>query len=343
MTKWFSIVASVGGVLLGAVALVLNGCEGGDSAEVVTRNVGLVVEGFYRHTDANSFVVPRTSGQPIDSINLRQFGDQLQGIDNNGVVFDGTIGQIVSSNRASFNMEGRSTSGAPATIAGNIAVEGSTATMTGTYIEPTLVSMVFGVASVPTNPAPPEATNGVVTVSPTLVTLDPLGGTQTFNASGGQGNFTWTVSNPGLGNITQISGGRNASATYLATGLGNNTLTVRDETGESASATVQQTESGGEPPITPDPVTLSQTLVTIPPLGTASFTASGGVGTFRWSVGNFLGRITSISGSRNESAVYAAGNLSGQNTVTVTDEAGSRQTATIRQEQDAGIILPPFP
>jgi hypothetical protein len=325
---------------LAAAVIAINGCTA-DSVEGGARQVGLIVEGFYAHPDAFSRMVQRTSGADVTSLNLRQSGDQLEAFDNNGVFFTGTIGRVSDTNLATFTISGQSTVGQPATIAGTIAVEGSDATMRGSWIEPTLVSEVFAMATVPTNAPPPvPETNDVVRLNQTQVTINGAGGATTFTASGGTGNFTWRVSNSSLGNFTALSGARNSSATYTASGVGNNTVTVTDAAGESATAIVQQTSSANA-------VTLNRTLVTLSPVdGTADFTASGGTGNFSWSVSNTdVGRIVSISGSRNADATYTVvSGATGQNTLTVRDAEGTSASATIIQTvlgENGGVLPPP--
>ena len=329
-------------VLLTAAGL-LAGCDG--SAETSSREVGLIVEGFYRHPNAGNFMVPRTSGNPVDNMNLRQSGDLLEAYDNNGILFRGTIGRVTGGSIASYTLEGRSTAGEPVTIAGSINVDGATATMTGTWLEPTIASEVFATATVPTNAPAPSATNTAVTLNQTLVSIAAENGTTTFTASGGAGDFSWAVGSGGLGSITSITGSRNNTANYQATGQGNNTVTVSDARGESATAAIRQTISGGG---NGDgvPVTLNQTLVTLNALGgTTTFTAGGGLGDFTWSVGNSeLGRFTSITGSRNATASYEA-LAAGNNTVIATDAQGnSSPAATIIQEVIInGGVFPPLP
>ena len=140
------------------VFVCLTGCDI-DSAESGARNVGLRIGGFYQHSDPEDFLVQQTSGEPISSLNLRQAGDQLEAIDSNGIVFNGTIGRVIDTHSATFNVDGRSTSGADATISGTITVDGASAVMLGTWIEPTLTSPVFGVATIPTNTVSSASTN----------------------------------------------------------------------------------------------------------------------------------------------------------------------------------------
>ena len=321
------------GCALAATMAILVGCEI-DSGESGARNVAISVQGFYTHPDAGSFLVQRTSGDPLFSLDLRQTGDRLEGIDDNGIVFGGSIGQVAVSNQATFNIEGRSTSGAAATISGSITIEGTVATMRGTWIEPALTSPVFGVATVPSNAVPRVVTptNNVLTLNQTLVTVAATGGTTSFTASGGVQPYTWTLSNNSLGTITSITGTGNATANYTATSTGNNTITVTDAARARASATIQQTDGGGGGT---SPVTLNQTLVTIDSItGTANFTASGGSGNFNWSLSNSgIGAITSVSGNRNQNATYGAGGVEGQTVITATDAAtGDRASSTISQQ-----------
>jgi hypothetical protein len=214
------------------------------------RNVTLIVEGFYRHPDSSSTMVSRTSGAPVHSLNLRQDGDQLEAFDNNGIVFRGTIGQVVENARATFTLDGSATSGEPATLSGTISVEGTTATMRGSWIEPNVLGTVYAVASVPSNAPPAAPTNDVVTLDKTLATL-AVGDSTTFNASGGTGQYSWRVSNASLGGITDVSGSGGRTATYAANAEGVNTVTATDSSGESASAEVRQvarTGGNGAPP-----------------------------------------------------------------------------------------------
>ena len=216
------------------VSIAILGCTG-DSAEGIVRNVGLIVQGFYMHPTEGSSLVSQTSGAPITAMNLRQSGDQLEGIDNNNNIFRGTIGQVVDNANASFTLSGKSTSGADATLSGTITVEGTTATMRGTYIEPTLFGTVYGQATVPTN-APPSGGGGGsdgLSISPSNTSI-PVGDTRTFTVSGGTAPYDWIVSNPTIGSI--VGNGRTAVYTAIQTGV--NTITVGDNENRTARATI---------------------------------------------------------------------------------------------------------
>ena len=227
------------------------GCKT-DSPESIVREVNLFIGGFYRHPTGDNFMVPRTSGQPISSMNLIQSGDQLNAFDNHGFLYQGTIGRVLDGSQASITLQGQSTAGNNATISGIVVVSGNTATMEGTWLEDALASPVFAQALVPTN-APAQSPNngggGDVGVSPASTTLDADGGTQTFSASGGSGDFTWSLLDSGLGTIISVSGSRNESATYSALAVGTQTITARDSRGDIDSSTISQTTSSGGPPL----------------------------------------------------------------------------------------------
>ncbi len=222
---------TVAGAAALVVIAVLSACDISSSGSA-TRNVPIVVEGFYARNGEP--IVSRTSGAPVRNLNLRQSGDQLEAIDNNGIVFRGTIGQVIEGSRATFTMEGRSTTGNRATLAGNFNVEGGTSTMSGSWIEDMLVGQLFATAQVPTNVVPDTGT-GQVAISPSTASLR-VGQSTTFTASGGRGAFTWTLSNPSLADIAP-SGDRNATLTLTARVAGNLEVTVRDSAAIPNTAT----------------------------------------------------------------------------------------------------------
>jgi len=147
---------------IGCLFLAGAGCEI-DSSESATRNVPIIVTGFYAG-NGGSAMVSRTTGAPVLTMNVRQNGDQLEVIDNNGIVFRGSIGQVLG-NGASFTLTGRATSGQEVTISGNFNVDGTSSTMTGSWIEPTLVSTLSGTSTVPElDPGDGGTTNETETV-----------------------------------------------------------------------------------------------------------------------------------------------------------------------------------
>lgn len=203
----------------------LVGCEIG-SPDTVIREVGLVVAGFYANSGGN--LVSENSGAPIETLNLIQNGDDLQGVDNNGKVFRGTV-MAVAGTAASIQLTGRTTSGAEGTIQATIDSSGGTATMRGTWIEASLFGTVYGTASVPTNGGGGSiAISGASSVTNNSAT--------TYTASGGSGTYTWTVSSSSLGTIA----GTGATAVYAANSTDGTQTITASSGGRSGSKTVTQ-------------------------------------------------------------------------------------------------------
>jgi hypothetical protein len=238
----------------GALALalvfpaILSGCEG-DSAETLVRNIAFQVSGIYRNPgdSNNGKLVSNNTGSPVTQMDLRQTGDQLEAIDNNGLIFKGTIGNA-SDTEGSFTLEGQTTAGQPATLSGSIrksSGDSTEAEMRGTWIEPSLFGTVVGVATVPPNRSGGSNTNntggggsgGNISVSPSFATLANDGDTQVFTATGGNGNFSWSVGNISRGSVTPPTG---PSVTYTRLTAGINILNVQDTAGHSANVNIQQ-------------------------------------------------------------------------------------------------------
>lgn len=158
--------------LLLVSALLFLGCEVG-SSDSATRNMGVDFTGVYDSKDGGpDFVSPANSGKQVTSLNLRQFGDQLEAIDNNNLIFNGTLNDVsVESGNAEagFKLEGKTTAGQPVTISGSFSGSGDTAQMRATWIEPALYAYVNGDAQI--NPIPTGTTEKVSTP-----TFSPSGG-----------------------------------------------------------------------------------------------------------------------------------------------------------------------
>ncbi len=242
MKKWKLMVYLAGISVLSAFLIGISGCDT-DSSETLVREVEISIDGFYLHPASGSFMVPRTSGEPISNMNLIQNGDQLSAFDNHGLLYRGSIGRVLNGTQASITLRGKSTAGTDATISGIVVVSGSTATMEGTWLESSVTSPVFAQALVPTNALPDD-----VDVTPAVADLD-AGGTQTFTASEGSGGFNWSLRDSSLGTITTISGSRSENATYTALELGVQTITATDGNGNTDSASITQTSTSTGPPI----------------------------------------------------------------------------------------------
>jgi hypothetical protein len=156
---------------LGLTLLATTACEV-DSANKAVRTVNVDVSGVYRATsnesNATAFLsFPNGGGESgITSLNLRQNGDQLEGVNNKNQIFRGTLGSL-SGNVASFNLSGAASGGKQVTISGNISVGNGVGVMRATWIEPAAYGEIVGIASGPRiieNPAP--VTNITATINP---------------------------------------------------------------------------------------------------------------------------------------------------------------------------------
>jgi hypothetical protein len=123
----------------------LPGCEVGSADEVVASSEGNF-SGNYVNPNGGA-MVSRNSGSAVTSLNVTQFGNQLNAVDNNGILFKGTLGDVVNS-AAAFTLEGSTTAGAQVTVNGNLNVSGSTATLNGIWAEPSFYSSIYGQAGV---------------------------------------------------------------------------------------------------------------------------------------------------------------------------------------------------
>ncbi|HMP73762.1 MAG TPA: hypothetical protein PKE55_10920 [Kiritimatiellia bacterium] len=135
-----------------------------ESANDVIRQIDANVAGVYRNADStqnDGKFVTINSGREVTFLDLRQTGNQLEGIDNNAIIFRGTLGDP-RENQVQFNVEGRTTAGNRALISGTISIGEGQGTMRATWIEDNLVGLVYGVANGPTintNQPPPQTNN----------------------------------------------------------------------------------------------------------------------------------------------------------------------------------------
>lgn len=205
------------------------GCEAG-SGDEAERMVDIYVNGFYRN-GSNGNVVAHNSGNAITTMQVRQSGASLEAVDNNNMIFRGSIGDVFgdSPRMASFNLDGMTTIGAPATISGQFEVKGETCVMRATWIEDGTYSTVFGTATVP--PAP---ISGIDITGPESVSV---GSTNVYTANGGVGNYTWSISNGSIGSLINTSG---SSVPYAATAAGSQTITATDSSGNKGNIAVSQ-------------------------------------------------------------------------------------------------------
>ena len=140
------------------------GCEV-DSATNINRDIPVNFAGVYRN-GGNALTDPVNSGAPITQLNLTQSGDVLEGVDNNGSLWKGNIGNSPDAANpvASFTLTGKTTAGVKVTDNGTLNKTGATsASMTGTWIEPNYYATLSATATVapsPTNTPINTNTNG---------------------------------------------------------------------------------------------------------------------------------------------------------------------------------------
>ena len=214
-------------VLVSCVAapavLALIGCEV-DSADSLTRAVGeFLISGVY-YGQFNGRVTDRQTGHPVGRLDVRQSGDQLEAIDNHDYVFTGTIGSE-SDTVGYFILRGRTTVGSEVTISGTIEKSGSTATMRGSWIEPTIYGAVYAIATgVATNPVGTAYTltvnisgSGTVSKNPDQTTYtEGTSVTLTATPSTGHTFTAWSGDLSGSSNPATITmnGNKTVTATF---------------------------------------------------------------------------------------------------------------------------------
>ena len=220
-------------LMLGLFATgLLPGCSVGNPNDVTTVANGNF-SGNYVGAN-NGALVANNSGNAVTSLTVNQAGNQLQAVDNNGILFKGTIGDILPTGSSSnatttFTLTGTTTAGQSVTITGNFSASGSTATMTGLWVEPDRYSSFSGVAGI-------TPIIQSVSVTPTSTTLSGSSLSQTFTASGGTAPYLWTLQNSS-GTLSANSG---VSVTYTRSVVGTNSVTVKDSASSTATATVFQ-------------------------------------------------------------------------------------------------------
>ena len=155
-----------------------------------------------------------------------------------------------------------------------------------------------------------------IALTPSSATVPTSAGNQVqFTVIGGQAPFTWSLSSPGIATITQSG----LYTSIAAAGGSINVITVIDQSGKTASATVTHGTA----------LAVSPSTATISVGNSVTFTAVGGDGTYAWQVANItIG--SPPSGSGITFTYVASGSSSNMvNTLTLKDGSGASATATI--------------
>lgn len=160
-------------------------------------------------------------------------------------------------------------------------------------------------------------------ISPSNATASIVGQKIVFTASGGDGAYSWSVTDEAVGKIT--SQGAN-QAIYTCQKAGNNDAIVQDGAGHYASAHISPVKDSMT--ITPASATLSAGALNV------SFSVSGGTAPYSWTSGNpGLGTVSYSASSSYIAAYSAVAGSYGQNVVTVVDAEGRTASATITQSK----------
>jgi hypothetical protein len=146
-------------------------------------------------------------------------------------------------------------------------------------------------------------------ISPDQATVSATS-TCLFAASGGKPPYSYTLASPALGSIDPASG------LYTAPALaGSDTVRATDAIGNTADAELTITPPG--------PLAISPSAITLTAGSTITFSASGGLTPYSFSMAGGLGTIEPLTG------YYTAPNEAGIDTVRVTDSVGSTAEATV--------------
>jgi len=162
----------------------------------------------------------------------------------------------------------------------------------------------------------------ILQIAPDKATASIIGQTTIFTVSGGEGAYTWGLSDSANGKI--VSRGAD-QAIYTCLLVGNNDVVVQDAAGHYASARITPVIDAMT--ISPASVSLSGGALY------ASFTVSGGTPPYSWTAGNLgLGTVSYSTGSSYVAAYKAVAGAYGQNGITVIDAEGRTKSASVTQE-----------
>lgn len=210
-----------------------------DSADEFYRDVSVNFSGFY--TGNNGKIVSNNSGNSITSLDLRQTGDSLEAVDNNGRIWRGNLGEVQNGS-SSFELNGQTTAGRDGTFSGTLSSSGggstgsvsnAQGTMQGTFIESDRYSTFFATATIPGSTDTDDG-GTTLSISPSNPTI-AINATQVFTVSGSSGTVTWNISGTGSGSVSPQTG---TSTTFKRTTAGSITLTASDSAGGSTSTTI---------------------------------------------------------------------------------------------------------
>ena len=217
--------------LLGTIGCDVDSTD--STTSVVSDNDGKIhsYAGLYMNTEEGStngygalvFPANRQSGVKLIWLRLLQYGSVLEGYDNAGMTWAGSI-SAQNGAVASFGLQGRTTAGVSVDIAGTLSYADQQSTLDASWIEPGFAGSIFGTAAVS-----PVATNSPITTNALTLTASPtslaLSESSQLKAKSGTGSYSWPT-NAAFGTITssgdsavykRTSGAATDSATITVT------------------------------------------------------------------------------------------------------------------------------
>ena len=217
--------------LLGTVGCDVDSTD--STTSTISDNEGNIYSyaGLYMNTEEGStngygalvFPAGKQSGVKLIWLRLLQYGSVLEGYDNAGMTWAGSI-SAQNGAVASFGLQGRTTAGVSVDVAGTLSADGQLATMDAAWIEPGFAGSIFGTATVS-----PVATNSPITTNSLSLTASPtslaLNESSQLKAKYGTGSYSWPT-NAAFGTITssgdsavykRTSGAATDSATITVT------------------------------------------------------------------------------------------------------------------------------
>lgn len=139
------LICAIGSLTPAILCVMLSGCEVG-SPDTVSPITGNNYSGYYVNPSGGTMVAGNSGGS-VTSITLNQSGDRLQAVDNNGILFKGTVSDGSSNQPASFILNGSTTTGVKVIINGTLQGGNSSTLMTGLWIEPAVILAISGKSS----------------------------------------------------------------------------------------------------------------------------------------------------------------------------------------------------
>lgn len=183
--------------LLGTIGCDVDSTD--STTSTVSDNEGNVYSyaGLYMNTEEGStngygalvFPAGRQSGATLVWLRLLQYGSVLEGYDNAGMTWAGSI-SAQNGAVASFGLQGRTTAGVSVDVAGTLSYADQQSTLDASWIEPGFAGSIFGTATVS-----PVATNSPITTNSLSLTANPAslstGNITQLKASGCSSSYTW--------------------------------------------------------------------------------------------------------------------------------------------------------